>query len=288
MYKKLLACFDGSEQSRAALREAALWVKKHGGELTMLHSVFFDTEEFGIMPTHLEKRVRHGQEICARAAEEVTAATGVKVATLIREGEPADVISDVAAEIKPDLIVIGTHGRKGLKRLLLGSVTAHVVTSSVCDVLVVKKPCEDCSGTYISSLVSYDGSPYSAAALNLALELSAVDGGEVTALYVIPRYEEMIDFIKTKSVRQALDKEAQRLLTMASEAASAKGKTIKTVTGEGNAADVITDTVKKIGADLIVMGSHGYSGMNRALLGSTAQHVIINAPCPVLVARRIL
>ncbi len=110
----------------------------------------------------------------------------------------------------------------------------------------------------------------------------------MTALYVIPRYEEMIDFIKTKSVRQALDKEAQRLLAMASGAASAKGMKIKTLTAEGNAADVITETAAKIGADIIVMGSHGYRGMNRALLGSTAQHVIINAPCPVLVARRIL
>ncbi len=59
MYKKLLTCYDGSEQGRAALREAALWVKKHGGELTMLHAVYFDTEEFGIMKTHRDKRIKH-------------------------------------------------------------------------------------------------------------------------------------------------------------------------------------------------------------------------------------
>ena len=285
MYKKLLTCFDGSEQSRAALRESALWVKKHGGELTMLHAVYFDTEEFGIMPTQLEKRVKHGQELCERAAREIEASTGVKVTTIIREGDPPDVIHDVADHLKPDLIVLGTHGSKGLKRLLLGSVTAHVVANSESDVLVVKKPCEDCSGYYGSPLVSYDGSPYSAAALSRALEIAKIDGGQVTALYVIPRYEEMIGFIKTKSIREALDKEAARLLEMAAK--SANGNAIKTLTGEGYAADVINETDAKTGADLIVMGSHGYHGMNRALLGSTAQHVIMNAPCPVLVARRI-
>ena len=60
MYGKLLVGYDDSPASRAALLEAAHWVKQHGGELALVHAAFFDTEEFGIAPEQLEKRIALG------------------------------------------------------------------------------------------------------------------------------------------------------------------------------------------------------------------------------------
>jgi len=285
MYRRLLVGYDDSPASRAALLEAAHWVKKHGGELALVHAAFFDTEEFGIAPEQLEKRVALGRRLCAAAVESVAAEPGVPARPIICEGEPPDVLLDTADGMDADLIVLGTYGRRGLRRMLMGSVTAQVISKARSDVLVVHRPCQECRGEYRSLLVPYDGSAFSRAALERACELSAADGSRITALYVIPRYEEMVGFLRTEGISARLAEEGAKIVAGAARIAAARGVTVATAVAEGAAADRVVDAVKQSGFDLVVMGSHGHRGMERALLGSTAERVIVNAPCPVLVVK---
>jgi nucleotide-binding universal stress UspA family protein len=285
MYSKLLVGFDDSPASRAALLEAAYWVKKHGGELALVHAVFFDTEEFGIAPEQLEKRAALGRRLCTAGVESVGVEPGVPARSIICEGEPPEVLLDTAESMDADLLVLGTYGRRGLRRMLMGSVTAQVIGKTRADVLVVHRPCQDCRGAYRSLLVPYDGSAFSRAALGRACELAKADGARVTVLYAIPRYEEMVGFLRTEGINARLAEEADKIVAGAARIGAERGVTVETSVAEGAAADRIVEAVKQSGFDLVVMGSHGHRGMERALLGSTTERVIVNAPCPVLVVK---
>jgi len=285
MYKNILVGFDESIPSKAALKEAASWVKKHGGKVILVHAVYFDTEEFGIAPEQLEKRLKIGEKACLQTKEMLASEYGVEAESLLCEGDPAEVILDIAREKKPDLIVLGTYGRKGLNRLLMGSVTSHVIVNSDTDVLVVKKQCTECAGNYKSILVPFDGSEFSRKALNRACKLAKMDGGNITVLYVIPRYEEMIEFFRTDSIKQSLFEEAEKIMDEAKKIASPYGVSIAAMVQEGQAADKIVEISDKLKNDLIIIGTYGWKGVNKAIMGSTTERVIINAKRPVLVAR---
>jgi nucleotide-binding universal stress UspA family protein len=152
-------------------------------------------------------------------------------------------------------------------------------------VLVVKKPCSKCSGSYHSLLVPFDGSASSKKALTRACELSKVDGAEVSVLYVIPRYEEMMDFIKTESIRKSLYQAAEKIVEDAKKAAADLGVEIKAVVQEGHADARIVEIADTMKHDLIVVGTHGWRGVDKAIMGSTAERVIAHASCPILIAK---
>jgi nucleotide-binding universal stress UspA family protein len=285
MYENIVVAFDGSDYSKAALREASNWIKRHGGRAVLVHAVFFDEEEFSAIPEQLEKRMIFGKRICYQAKEEVSASLGINIESIICEGKPPDTVVEIASAKKADLIAIGTHGRKGIKRLLMGSVTATVIAEAPCDVLVVKKPCTECSGTYKSILVPFDGSQFSKKALNRACAVAKAEGSGVTVLYVIPRYEEMIGFIKNDAIRQSLQQEALKIIDSAKDLAGRDGITVNAVVEDGYPSDSIIGSAIKLQTDLIIIGSYGWKGINKAVMGSTTERVIMDAPCPVLAVR---
>lgn len=287
MYNSIVVGFDESAFSKAALSEAAHWIKKHGGRISLVHAVYFDKEEFAILPSQMETRLELGAGMCRQAKSALLSDFGLdgSVESLVCEGEPPEVIVDTARETKAELIALGTYGRRGLKRLLMGSVTSQVILKSPCDVLIVKKPCTSCAGSYASLLVPFDGSDSSKKALSRACALSRADGAEISVLYVIPRYEEMMDFIKTESITKSLYQAAEKIVEDAKKFAAGLGAQIKAVVQEGRADEKILDISAKLKNDLIVMGTHGWRGVNKAILGSTAERIIAQASCPVLIAR---
>lgn len=285
MYETIVVGFDQSPSSKAAVIEAANWIKRHGGQLFLVHAVFFDTEEFGIAPEQLEKRLKIGEKACVEAQDMITKEFRIDARYVLCEGEPPEVIAEVAQSKQANLIMLGTYGRKGLNRLLMGSVTSQVILDTPVDTLVVKKPCNACTGSYKSILVPFDGSDFSKKALTRACQLSKLDKADVTVMYVIPRYEEMVDFFKTESISNSLQQEAAKIISRAVDLADTQGITLRTEIVEGHAAEKTVETAQRLKVDLIAMGSHGYRGINKAIMGSTAERVILNSACPILVVR---
>ena len=287
MYNSIVVGYDESLSSKAALKEASRWVKVHGGKLLLIHAVYFDQEEFAILPSQMEKRFEFGTKVCLDAKKSLKSEFGLNgsVESYICEGEPPEVIVETAEANKSDLIALGTYGRKGLKRLLMGSVTSQVILNSPCDVLVVSKECTSCTGKYVSLLVPFDGSDSSKKALTRACQLSKIDGSEITVLYVIPRYEEMVDFYKTEAITKSLFQEAEKIANSAKKLAADQGVQIKAVVQEGHASEKIVEIADKFKNDLIIMGTHGWRGMNKAIMGSTAERIIANAGRPILIVR---
>ncbi len=144
MFKKILIPTDGSENTKAAVRKGLEMAKATGGEVTALYVV--DQTSFINFPmdstivsvyTLLEKEGEEALEFVKKEAE----ALGVKVTTRIEEGSPSRKIVDLSAE--HDLVVMGTLGRTGFSKLLLGSVAERVVRFAKCPVLVVRSPGEE-------------------------------------------------------------------------------------------------------------------------------------------------
>jgi len=287
MYKNIVIAYDDSEFSKAALMESSCWIKRHGGKAILVHCVFFDEEEFDLSQNQRSKRFEMGEKICHQVHGHVSAEFGLNgnLESIVCEGEPHDVLIDVATARNADLIAIGTHGRKGLKKLFLGSVTGRVLVSSPCDVLVVKKKSSNCTGKFESVLLSFDGSEFSRKALMRACELAKLEGSRVTAIYVIPRYEEMIEFFATSLIHENLQHDAEKIMEKARTIAREHDVLINTEVTSGDEAEEIVATAKRLNSDLIIRGTHGWTGINRTIIGSVAQRVFLNAPCPVLVIK---
>jgi nucleotide-binding universal stress UspA family protein len=144
LFKKILVPTDGSEYTKAAVRKGLEMAKAMGAEVTALYVV--DQTSFINFPmdstivsvyTLLEKEGEEAMEFVKKEAE----ALGVKVTARIEEGSPSRKIVDLSAE--HDLVVMGTLGRTGFSKLLLGSVAERVVRFAKCPVLVVRSPGEE-------------------------------------------------------------------------------------------------------------------------------------------------
>jgi nucleotide-binding universal stress UspA family protein len=131
---------DFSESSDSALRLACSLARDHGAEVLIVHVLEPMLTVFGdrLLPQPEEVAL---QEIKDKLLQMKGPDPKVPVRHRLEEGLPADQILRVAREDKCDLIVMGTHGRRGLSRLLLGSVAEQVTRQATCPVVVVKTPC---------------------------------------------------------------------------------------------------------------------------------------------------
>lgn len=141
MYKRIVVGYDGSQNSKRALERVAELAKISGGRIKVVTVV--DTAPFVSFPdpgvyTRLINSAKEDAEKMQSAALEKLKEGGINVEGGVIEGSPADAILASASEFKADLVVVGRRGIRGIKRFLMGSVSANVVNNSSCDVLVVK------------------------------------------------------------------------------------------------------------------------------------------------------
>ncbi len=224
--------------------------------------------------------------------------TAVPMQFEIGEGDAAHEVLDRARSLPSDLIVMGTHGRSGFRRLLLGSVTEKVIRSAPCPVLTVPRPADEeaepLPAPRFSRIVcAVDFSDASLHALEYAFSLAAgADAGHVTLVHVVevmpapPRAVSGSD-VEAKAldayVAAAADARRQRLDQIVPDSVRAQCK-VDQVLAIGRAHVEILRLATERHADVIVLGAHGFQ-ISQLLFGSTAQQVIRQAPCPVLTVR---
>jgi nucleotide-binding universal stress UspA family protein len=136
-WKTIVLATDGSKYSALASARAIAFAKSYGGELKVLSVVDVPTEFYAEAPQVVEEMVRKSKEFVAEVKRQAEAA-GVPAETFVGEGEAYEAVIKLAHEQKADIIVIGSHGRTGLRRLLMGSVAEKVIGYATCPVLVVK------------------------------------------------------------------------------------------------------------------------------------------------------
>ncbi|MCX5745169.1 MAG: universal stress protein [Proteobacteria bacterium] len=287
MLKKILCATDFSTGSKAALGTAVMLAKQADCELVIVHA--WEVVYAGIyaVPTDLGQQVLESAQVALAAAEREAVALGAtRVTSQLVNGSAWRVIVDLVAEDPAfDLILIGTAGRSGLPRVLLGSVAERVVRHAPCSVLVVRP--DYVARPFTHLLCPIDFSELSRAAVELAMELATTPRAEITLAHMI---EGMDDIGEPGAQPVAWDAETRVEDELARWRArieeNARHVHVKCRSRFGRAgAGLLRLLDEDASFDIVVVGTHGRTGLRRLFLGSVAEKLVRHAPCPVLVAR---
>jgi nucleotide-binding universal stress UspA family protein len=297
-FKKILVPTDFSEYSQYALKYACAFAKISGGSIECVHVVdtTFLATSAGSVYANAGDAQRSIDAFKAQAKKELDhfirkeRLLGVDVKPHLREGIAGDEIVKLADEIHADLIVIPTHGRSGLDRLVFGSVCDKVLRLSKVPVLAIKHPehealAKDGSLSLKRVLCPIDFSVFSHGALPLARELCKKFGATLVLAHIV---DARFDYPEW-TAQVAMNNTAQ-LLESAKENLGRTAKEIKDVKTEiyvatGIPAHSLVNYASESKIDLVLIPTHGRKGLAHALLGSVAERVVRGAPCPVMTVR---
>lgn len=294
--QRVLYPVEFSTDTHAALGAAADLARAYEAELVLAHALAFpypylDEMALGI---DLDAYYRNMEEVAERrlAALAKQAGDGVRVTTSILRGDAAGAILEAVESEKIDLVVMPTHGRTGFQRLLIGSVTETVVR--LCNAPVLTIPPSDRHAGPLKVdhiLVPTDFSDRSDRALSPALDLAEKLSADVLMLHVVtigdadPANPDWgFPAIPEEHVHAALRVAEEALEKRTGEAGGRVRVATKLVRGF-DAAEEIVRVADEESADLVVMATHGYTGLMHVLLGSTAGKVVRHLDRPVLTIR---
>lgn len=280
---------DLSDASAGAI-QVAQQLTAGGGDVVTVH-VGLDQEL--IAPAHIwgvEEFVQENhEERAADVAAWIRQHGFENVRQELRWGDPGLEICELASELSSPLIVIPSHGRSGLERILLGSVAERVIRHAPCSVLVLRRTEvreRDASETWLPRQ-----------RIVVPVDLSESTGMAVETAQTLTNDPSKIDVINVLfSVNDALI--AGSMALSEEDITEARRRRLREFLDERGWTDVqahvltghpgltISDYADQVQADLIVMPSHGFHGLNRLLLGSTTERVLRHTRAPVLVLRR--
>jgi len=289
--QRILVATDLEPTTDSAIVLATYLAARFTAELHLLHVhvVAGETHDEEQERLETETLLREGR---ARAAGALARATGEAPAVAAHEHtvrglSAADAIVEACGKLACDLVAVGTHGRRGLRHLLVGSVAEELVRTSPVPVLTVRPGTFDAPHQVKRIMVPHDFSTHSLEAIQLAAKWADALGATVTLLHavepvVFPQLY-AVDPLPDETFERAKERSAKELETVAAEALS--GVPTETVVSSGTAAETILREADARSSDLVIMGSRGLSGLEHLLLGSVAEKVLRRSPVPLLTVR---
>lgn len=246
------------------------------------------------LPSRVQPFADHDQTLQTHArqvAEEAHAKLGPRaVEVRVLEGQVRDQLLDAAADWGADLVVLGARGLSGLERALLGSVSLGIAREARCAVMIVKGAAK----TLQRVVVGLDGSDESLAAIGFLAALPLPAETEVVLVGVAEKihFPRSAPGLVAESLRASIaqleeEDKARKHQALVEAERMLKGKArvqLKSVVG--NPPDEIVNAAATTRAQLVVLGNRGLGGVQRVMLGSVSEHVLLHADCPVLIAKR--
>ncbi len=283
---KILVPTDFSETADHALDQAVALARRHGSEILLFHVVEPHAEPPPHMMAMVAEYIDHMHAAAVEALEakskDLRSASIDVRGDAVRHVAPTEAIRNMVEAYSPDLLILGTHGRRGFRRLVLGSVTESVLRSVPVDVLSLglDAPSISADGAFRRILVPVDFSEPSKRALERALALAGADG-QVHVVHVVhipasPAFYPGPVF-PPSGPDPSLD---DKIHTHVDEWLGGKDASLDIRVGEASGG--ILDVCEERKPDLIVMGTRGLTGVNHFLLGSVAERVVRRASVPVM------
>lgn len=272
---KVLVAVDNKPSSQAIVDALIKMRWFEGTEISLLHvlpeGVVYGTDEAAANPDVAE--------VEALVVELHKCLKYCEVSFFAKSGEPAQVILDFAENLDADLIVLGSNCKNTLERVLIGSVCQTVLNRAKCPVIVAKTPCclarlEDPG--FKNILLPIDNSVFTDAAVKW---LTSFSWTADTNFIVAAAVEEGTDLVE---VQESLNRRASDLSRLL------ETNRVIIECAIGHPTEKICDLAKQYYADLIVMGSHGRTGVRKMFLGSVSQAVSREAPCAVAIVRGLV
>ncbi len=297
--KKILFPTDFGESAEEALRYAVKLAGDFAAELTIMNVVSLFGEGLASAEQHMRQMEEYAEkfadqshaeaeELIERTIEEHAEKELVMNKLIVRGISPGEQILQVAAEQEMDLVVMGTYGRGGVSHILFGSTAEQMVRNAVCPVLTVRHHAPRSSDypRFRKILFPTDFSDYSKRALPYALSLAQNYGAQLHVLHVFEQRIHPSFYIADKETPfdlddglrdralDALDEfvydDLRQRIDFHCEVAS--GKPFVEIINYARANEI----------DLIVIATHGLTGLEYMIIGSTTERVVRRAPCPVL------
>ncbi|WP_246983497.1 universal stress protein [Halorientalis marina] len=282
MYDSILIPTDGSERSRRAAAHGISLAATYGATVHALNVIDTGALEIGDFTNlaQVHEALETQGEAATGAIAELAAVHDLDTVSAVRDGTPARTILRYAEEEDVDLVSMGTHGRTGLRRTLLGSVTERVVRKAERPVLTAHPGEEEPDTDYDRILVATDGGPESRAAARAAIDFAARVDAEVVAFSVIDT-----TITRESAFVNALEGNSHDAVRRVADEAAERDVAVETAVREGSPAEGIVDYAEDHRIDFVVMGTHGRTGLDRFLTSSVAERVIRHAEMPVLTVR---
>lgn len=298
--KRIVCPTDFSPHAARAMDHAAALARWYGAEVTALHVVPRILPPAAALAAYpalmpLAPTGREQIETALHEALEPARRAGAPTRLEVREGDIAEEVLLAARGLTADMLVLGTHGHGGFRRFLLGSVTEKVLRRAPCPVLSIAPPAHAAATgagpLYKTVLCPVDFSDSSMNALRYALSLAQEADARLSVVHVVegllqsaPGQEGEIP-IDLSAYSRFLNDDARKKLRQAIPVEARTWCTPEEVVTTGRAYEEIVRLAEEKRADLIVMGVHGRSALDMVFFGSSTNHVVRTAACPVLVIR---
>ena len=282
-FHRILVAIDFSEHSHAALERAVAMARGGNTVLYLLYAYPVPLAWAMEVPADLLDNLRAG---AARRMEKERAALQAKGLTCeihLRAEPSSSAIVEAASEIHADLIVMGTRGRSGLKHVLLGSTAERTVRTAPCPVLTVRAGAS-VTERFETIVVPVDFSKHTDEVLAMAIDLAKECKGRIHLLHVYELGTAATTYGVPfpPSVWTEIEAAAEGRISQLGKRLESAGIPFTQQTATAPVSDAIIEAASAHGADLIVMGTHGYSGLKHFCLGSVAERTLRHAGCPVL------
>ena len=295
--QKILFPTDFSKCAEQALAHAVFLAEKYGAEIHVLHVITIFEDQPSVVSNEIaetKEMVRKLEDIAEKQLNKIVdshSADDIKITTEVKRSlSAAPAILEYASENKIDLIVMGTHGRRGLGHLLLGSAAEEVIRLAPCPVFTIRELKEPKPVMQVNNiLVPIDFSNYSEKALAYASEIAQSYNAQLQLLHIIEETMHPAFSVTGKSsifdlIPGIKDDSKKRTEKMLNKFVSDKVKSKVFIQG-GRAANDIIKFAKENSTDLIVIATHGLTGLEHMLLGSVTEKVVRMAHCPVFTVK---
>ena len=299
MLSRIVVGVDFSPESDAAVAQAMAIARRSSASLVLLHVGAIPTAPDDLPKTMEATAAAYVDVVTERldedraaleALRERLAGQGVEVSHAVYDGFAETGIVEAAEELHADLIVVGTHGRTGIKRFFLGSVAERAARLARVPILVARPGQRTPAEGLQNILVATDFSASAAGALVLAQALAS-EGAVIRVLHVwqLPP----MSAARAAPPRGTSDPLADLHTSMAASVAQTGAEWVARHAGggvrlifeaaEGTPAHVIQEAIATHEPDVVLLGSHGRRAVTRFLLGSVAENTVRYAPCSVVV-----
>ncbi|QLH78077.1 universal stress protein [Halosimplex rubrum] len=291
MYDAILLPTDGSDAAETALDTAVAAAAAHDATLHVLYVA--DTNQPSL--SNVQGQVTdvlegEGRDIVEEAGARARNA-GVETVEEVVQGGPSRTICDYVDDRGIDLVVMGTRGSRDIERIILGSVTERVVRNGSAPVLVVPPesdreypPESDREYPPESVLVGSDGSDGSGAAVDEGLGIAEATGATLHLVSVLESNVLGID-LGSSQIEEAREQRDEELFAPVRERAADRGVAVETAVEEGDVVETLNEYVDEHGVDLLVVGTHGRTGLDKRILGSVTENLMRSVSVPVLSVR---
>lgn len=293
MFRTILVPLDGSPLAERALPFAEALARATGGSIVLVRAawarVIADADWIEAQAEAMDEAKSYLERVADHLAKR-----GIPTQTAVSSGYAAGVIVDETRLRKADVVVMATHGRSGLGRWVYGSVAEAVLARSQVPVLLIRawqdEHAVDAIPDHPRLLVPLDGSEFAEAALPVAESLADALGGTLLLLRVVrlpeaPLTEDGKVIAYVDQELERLRAEAQDYLARVARGLAVGHSAVESAVRVGEPSDAIVAASREFNASLVIMATHGRTGLSRLLLGSVADGVLRRGRVPVMLVR---